>query len=815
MSSYKNAVDNLYAVKEELLILGLTGRTGAGCSTSAKILQNAFSDLDLEYIEGDDDNSEDRYKFEIIKDYIGNEQHWVPFEVIEGSCVILSYVFEGEKGSISPNEDLREYLTKLQDSQSGISFKIDNDKKLLEDLKGIGYIFEEICTYPLRDLESGIETFSDDQIETYYQLYINKMPDYKERIKEILLRYTCYEIEKIKLQDKQPIKYHLYTYLLQKIGNNIRSSGKPYNDSFDQTQIFSFAKRLDALVNLILRHNKIWEKKNLKKIKTRICIDAIRNVNESNYLKDKYRAYYLLSISVEENERRKRLGNLDIYEQSGIDSIEYNGDYRAEAFFFQQNIAQCFEMADIHIYNKSESTPKKFFLTWQLVRYITLMIHPGLVTPTHLERCMQLAFNAKYNSGCLSRQVGAIVTGKDFSVKSVGWNDVPKGQLPCNLRDIGVYCKGNHEECFSKYEMEEPRFQKAMEDIKDTLNENLLIGRKFPYCFKDVYNGYTHEKNQVFTRSLHAEENAFLQISKFGGQGIQGGFLFCTASPCELCSKKAYQLGISDIYFIDPYPGISEQHILYSGSEVARPKMHLFFGAIGEAYIALYKPLLAYKDELELVSGVSCKQIAREGKIDDISEPDTEDLLYKYVKFTIEFKSSVEIESIREVEIEVMNGTHKSMERYLVWTGSSYDGTELLDGDSGYTIKDYGDKISPYRYQIVFDEPKNPGDTIKYAVRSKVKDETHLMHPYFAHFVKYPTNSLILNIITQKNSSPIENVIFKRYADSDMLIEYKDSYNSIRQEDIDENRTMYTLEIENPNLFYTYSMEWQFINIRP
>lgn len=77
-------------------------------------------------------------------------------------------------------------------------------------------------------------------------------------------------------------------------------------------------------------------------------------------------------------------------------------------------------MADIHIYNKEVELEHKFFLTQQLMRYIVLMIHPGLVTPTHVERCMQLAFNAKYNSGCLSRQVGAIVTGQDYSVKAVG-----------------------------------------------------------------------------------------------------------------------------------------------------------------------------------------------------------------------------------------------------------------------------------------------------------------------------------------------------------------------------------------------------------
>ena len=83
------------------------------------------------------------------------------------------------------------------------------------------------------------------------------------------------------------------------------------------------------------------------------------------------------------------------------------------------------------------------------------------------------------------------------------------------------------------------------------------------YCFKDIYNGITGKPNQVHTRALHAEENAFLQIAKYGGAKIQGGKLFTTASPCELCSKKAYQLGIKEIYYIDPYPGIKSNHCIH------------------------------------------------------------------------------------------------------------------------------------------------------------------------------------------------------------------------------------------------------------
>lgn len=75
--------------------------------------------------------------------------------------------------------------------------------------------------------------------------------------------------------------------------------------------------------------------------------------------------------------------------------------------FYHQNIQGCLEIADIHIYNPDIYNGKYYELTTQILKYVSLMLHPGLVTPTHIERCMQLAYNAKFNSGCLSRQVGA------------------------------------------------------------------------------------------------------------------------------------------------------------------------------------------------------------------------------------------------------------------------------------------------------------------------------------------------------------------------------------------------------------------------
>ena len=134
------------------------------------------------------------------------------------------------------------------------------------------------------------------------------------------------------------------------------------------------------------------------------------------------------------------------------------------------------------------------------------------------------------------------------------------------------------------------------------------------YCFKDIHTTIIPKQkgNQVHTRSLHAEENAFLQLAKYGNVGIKGGKLFTTASCCELCAKKAYQLGIKEIYYIDAYPGISKAHILECGDN--QPQMILFTGAVGRAYINLYNPFVPLKDEIEAITGINVKNLDSNNK---------------------------------------------------------------------------------------------------------------------------------------------------------------------------------------------------------
>ena len=92
--------------------------------------------------------------------------------------------------------------------------------------------------------------------------------------------------------------------------------------------------------------------------------------------------------------------------------------------------------------------------------------------------------------------------------------------------------------------------------------------------------------------------------------GLKDGYLFTTASPCELCAKKSYQIGIREIYYIDLYPGISENHILKNGKNI--PKLELFQGAIGRAYTQMYTQILPLKDELYMLLEMKFKKTLKE-----------------------------------------------------------------------------------------------------------------------------------------------------------------------------------------------------------
>lgn len=430
-----------------------------------------------------------------------------------------------------------------------------------------------------------------------------------------------------------------FTELFQKYGNSIRRYGDIFFDSNIKQQssdVFCIPRKINQFIKA-LRHP--FSNSNCRPV--RVVIDSIKNVFEATYLRQRYSAFYLFAISADEDIRKNRLmksdgKNMTMRQINFADWNEYssigceiytdgkNGklvnhsdrddkkafyehiiatsdeaikdDVRKEAYalnqqqYYLQDVASSIENADVFISNNHKGKRKNMKLKWEIVRNVCLIMFPGLLLPTPVERCMQVAFAAKCNSGCLSRQVGAVVTDKDYNILSIGWNDVPCGDISCARKNLVDLCKFEDQIAYTKYELENESFRERLSNFD--YHENfgkLLKGLPMRYCFKDIH---MDEKNPMRSRAMHAEEKALANC----GDNSKGGYLFTTSSPCEMCSKNAKNHQIKNIYYIELYPGISEDQYSMSGNRENIAKHVLFTGAIGRAYTQMYTPIMPQKD---------------------------------------------------------------------------------------------------------------------------------------------------------------------------------------------------------------------------
>ncbi|MEX1829775.1 hypothetical protein [Luteibacter sp. CQ10] len=560
-----------YREHQDLLIFALTGRTGSGCTTAADLLTK---DFDSQLSEHFQPSAVEARKRDIVVDFA--KANWQPFSKITVSSIIVSLLAK-QVSQEELNGNLHLLGLTYEARQTLISFQADHAD------------FLALLEIAAPEFDSKVRSHHEMAAKVIKQALPALLTDFKRTMGEN------------------------YSSLMQTVGDNLRASGNACVGDEDPEKLFHLPLAIVRAIECIRENDKS------NSVPTRIVIDAIRNPLELIYLRDRYSTLYAIAITTDEDDRKDRLHALGLKSTTieELDAREYPKKHKPLSTYHTlttQDIQSCLQKADIFISNTGKYTSSKSshrasnaHLYGQLLRYYALALHPGLVTPTRDERCMQIALVAKLNSGCISRQVGAAVTDSNYVVRAIGWNDVPRGQVPCALRNVDGLDTAKDEEAYSEYERSNDELRAQV--LSEHANRNVAlkkVGLPCPYCFKDAANSSvfadrenrTKGSNQVHTRSLHAEENAFLQLTSSGTSGINGGRLYTTASPCELCSKKAYQLGIADIIYIDPYPGISIPHIMIAGSPSSRPKLRLFHGAVGKAYHRLYDSMLPIKDEI-------------------------------------------------------------------------------------------------------------------------------------------------------------------------------------------------------------------------
>lgn len=381
----KDCVDRLYEQREKLIIIGLTGRTGAGCTTVANILsKDNLSDMDLHSPKTRDFRNSDERKYSIIRKYMNNER-WKAFTIIEASTIIFSFFaneslenffeyLDGYKGEISDKDKLKKELCKFALNKDNLNINDIEVDEFLDKHKNIKLV-PEIEHFYFNEMK---EEENPDRLLEIISFYTKKLKDRKNTFKKITEKCMYTNNEK---------EFNLYSFLLQEIGNNIRSSGNPFDDNFEPGNEMRVAERINELVKIINLYEERKDKKEIKERKrTRICIDAFRNPLEIQYFRDRYRSFYVFAVNTEDSDRKNRLG-LKRSQMDSLDEIEYSQKHKENYdIFYHQDIQACLEIADVYLYNPDVTNQHYYMLTEQLLKYIALMLQPGLVTPTHLER---------------------------------------------------------------------------------------------------------------------------------------------------------------------------------------------------------------------------------------------------------------------------------------------------------------------------------------------------------------------------------------------------------------------------------------------
>lgn len=567
-------LNKLYSLRKDFTVIGLTGRVGSGCSEIAKKLSNINFNKDIKNLETENTSDTEEMKLNICAKYLSYDSNWEQFKVIHyRDALFLHLLYE----SIGNNNSIDQSIEKIIDiicqngSKTGYSnrFKNDDDDiiiKIKEYLNKNNSWYSEIKNFGLNSLDESLSKMKTSA--DFNKFYFNYFEYFSKDFYELLNKHDITKRSR----------------LLHDLAQNLRKNGKVENQiTNEKTYVFIYT--VAETINKLIKNWRVFNKDN----KTKIVIDSLKNSLELMYFKEKYSAFYMVATNKSDEERfnyvssqiKNKYKNYNdvvienhIKEIINLDNSEYKSTEVNEGDFSVPDVENCIQKSDYHIYFSNEKYGLKetktiskiiqdniydyLSLDRQLVRLIALIHQPGIITPTGIERTMQVAYNAKYNSGCISRQVGAVVTDNNFSIKAIGWNDVPHNQIPCNLRNVNdlikeeVNTNANH---FSDFEKgignikkykDGKNFKTKLSDVISSSDVSLkdLEGKNCSYCFKSFHNAFEGEKNQVHTRSLHAEENAMMQIVKYGGQSLLGGNLFTTASPCELCSKKAFQLGI-------------------------------------------------------------------------------------------------------------------------------------------------------------------------------------------------------------------------------------------------------------------------------
>ncbi len=292
--------------------------------------------------------------------------------------------------------------------------------------------------------------------------------------------------------------------------------------------------------------------------KVAYIINQLKHPSEVALLQTIYKQnFYLVGLLRTEKERKHSLEQAGITSANADDLIHID---KKDAEKNGQQVEKTLHMADFFFRNKGSSVNLKD----DAERFIRLIHGFNGVTPTRHEVGMYEAFSASLRSACLSRQVGAAVMNKKGDVLSTGCNDVPVfgGGLYNTEHKEDRRCVFKGGECYNDlYKRRlESEFKKILsnqfEDLASTPETENIKSQLLKDAGKiagSLLNDTRAKSLIEYSRAVHAEMDALLQLARTEGQSTVGTILYCTTYPCHSCARHIVAAGVSKVIYIEPY----------------------------------------------------------------------------------------------------------------------------------------------------------------------------------------------------------------------------------------------------------------------
>jgi deoxycytidylate deaminase len=272
----------------------------------------------------------------------------------------------------------------------------------------------------------------------------------------------------------------------------------------------------------------------------RAVVDGVRHIEEIRELHRRFPRVFLVAVAAPRDERWLRAKTVFDLDERAFNEVDARD--ADEGLPHGQQVTQCVSVADAVIQNADHldlKSPRQVVDLFSRVDdLVNLMLVPGSRGPSPEELNMSLAANAALRSSCLRRQVGAVICSPAGTVVSVGYNEVPPTERPC---------VEEHGRCY--------RERIRTEQATDCPKCGEQLGTYYcPTCGAELRPAQAIGRALDLCRSLHAEENAILNLARSAGPSPVGGVLFTTTFPCMLCAKKIAALPLERVVYIDPYP---------------------------------------------------------------------------------------------------------------------------------------------------------------------------------------------------------------------------------------------------------------------